>query len=366
MLDHRGPRSSGGAGAVSEADLRLLLDVVGEINAIDDLAQFRASVCDLLGRLVPFDIAGYNEIGPGETLAMNTRPIPAELMAQFTAHAYQNPLISRYAKTRDGRPYRISDVVDRESFRRLEIYKRFYREVGIEFQVAFTLPSAPPLIIGLVLCRGSADFSDREVQLLALVRPHLIQAYRSAEATSASRALVAALEAGLTLAGRDLVVLDGRGRVEFASRGARGLLGDGGLRRLPAAVASSPPGRRGGATTAKPLAFAADGRRVLIHALQTGQGGQPTVLLVRPEEPGPTPTALSGFGLTRREAEVLSRITRGGSPAQASSDLGIARRTVDKHLQNVYAKLGVADRRQAVATARAAVGFDWPPAPGQD
>jgi DNA-binding CsgD family transcriptional regulator len=36
--------------------------------------------------------------------------------------------------------------------------------------------------------------------------------------------------------------------------------------------------------------------------------------------------------------------------------MGVARRTVDKHLQNVYAKLGVFCAAEASATAWAAVG----------
>jgi DNA-binding CsgD family transcriptional regulator len=40
--------------------------------------------------------------------------------------------------------------------------------------------------------------------------------------------------------------------------------------------------------------------------------------------------------------------------------MGIARRTVDKHLQHIYAKLGATTRSQAAATAWAAVGVERP------
>jgi DNA-binding CsgD family transcriptional regulator len=38
--------------------------------------------------------------------------------------------------------------------------------------------------------------------------------------------------------------------------------------------------------------------------------------------------------------------------------MGIARRTLDKHLQHVYAKLGVPGASEASATAWAAVGVE--------
>ena len=64
------------------------------------------------------------------------------------------------------------------------------------------------------------------MQLLALARPHLMQAYRNAELWSARKALLVALEQGLDTLGQHIVVLDPHGRVEFATDGARRLLGD--------------------------------------------------------------------------------------------------------------------------------------------
>ena len=70
--------------------------------------------------------------------------------------------------------------------------------------------------------------------------------------------------------------------------------------------------------------------------------------------------ALGGFGLTARQAETLRYLALGHSPAQTASQMGIARRTVDKHLQHIYAKLGATTRSQAAATAWAAVGVERP------
>lgn len=345
---------------MTAGDLRRLLDVVGEANGLEDLPQFRSSVCELLGRLAPYDIAGYNEVRPGETLSLLTRSVSERLLEEFTTYAYQNPLIARIERTRDGRPHRISDLMDRTTFQQLDLYRSFYRHVGIEYQVAFTLPSTPPLIIGLALCRQSADFSDREVQLLALARPHMIQAYRTLEARGATRELVSALEAGVTTAGRDLVMLDSQGRVEFASDGSRRLLGELGLMQLPGAVEFWLSTRQADAGYLEPLSFAVEGRQLLIHALPGQPGDRHTLLLVRDGDPGVKPLALAAFGLTPREAEALSRMMAGDSPAHAAADMGIARRTLDKHLQHIFAKLGATSREQAIAAARAAVGIEWP------
>jgi len=57
-------------------------------------------------------------------------------------------------------------------------------------------------------------------------------------------------------------------------------------------------------------------------------------------------------GLTAREAEVLSLVARGLTDQQAAHRLGLSVRTVGKHLEHVYAKLGVTDRQAAVHAAR--------------
>jgi DNA-binding CsgD family transcriptional regulator len=53
--------------------------------------------------------------------------------------------------------------------------------------------------------------------------------------------------------------------------------------------------------------------------------------------------------LTPREQEVLGHVASGGTNAEVAAALGISQNTVRKHLENVYAKLGVHTRTAAVA-----------------
>jgi DNA-binding CsgD family transcriptional regulator len=59
------------------------------------------------------------------------------------------------------------------------------------------------------------------------------------------------------------------------------------------------------------------------------------------------------LGLSERELEVLGGVSDGASNAQVAINLGISRRTVEKHLQNIYAQLKVTSRTQAIREARA-------------
>jgi DNA-binding CsgD family transcriptional regulator len=53
--------------------------------------------------------------------------------------------------------------------------------------------------------------------------------------------------------------------------------------------------------------------------------------------------------LTAREREVLAWVARGKTNAEIARVLWLAPSTVRKHLENVYAKLGVSTRTAAVA-----------------
>jgi DNA-binding CsgD family transcriptional regulator/GAF domain-containing protein len=343
-------------------DTQLLLELVGEAYSFEDLTQFRSGVLDVLNRVVPSDRVAYNEIARDETFAVTVpeSEFDQSLLPTFTALAHENPLISHFRRTGDGRPYRISDMIDQKTFHATALYREFYRLMGIESQVAFSLPSRPQLLVGLALTREREDFSDHEVQLLALARPHLMQAYRNAELRGARAAMLAALEEGLDTLGRHVVVLDRHGRVEFTTDGARRLLGDALAKRggLPDEVREWISEHRGPRPTAEPLVFRTGGDCVLVRLLPSRREDRRQVLLLEGGTGELSVAALRGLGLTTRQAETLRLLALGDSPAQAASKLGIAPRTVDKHLQHVYAKLGAPTLQQATATAWAAVGVE--------
>ncbi len=55
--------------------------------------------------------------------------------------------------------------------------------------------------------------------------------------------------------------------------------------------------------------------------------------------------------ISRREVEVLRLLSAGKTSRQIADQLFVSKRTVDFHLQNLYAKLQVRNRVQALARA---------------
>jgi DNA-binding NarL/FixJ family response regulator len=63
----------------------------------------------------------------------------------------------------------------------------------------------------------------------------------------------------------------------------------------------------------------------------------------------PDVESLRALGLTGREAQVLRLLACGKRTDDIARDLFISPQTVSKHLQHIYARLGVGSRAQAIA-----------------
>ena len=344
-----------------------LAELIGNAHAFEDLEAFRGGIPSLLRSFVPAEAASYNEMddnpmGSWWTVDPQIEVTP-EQERTFAELAGENPVLNHMRRTRDGRPRRISDFLSTEEYHRLPVYRRFYGQIGAEYQVALSLPSRPPVVIGLALTRAEEDFSDGEVALLGAARPHLIQAYRNAELAAAREATIAALEAGLEDVGAAVIVVDGYGRVDMATPSGRRLLaGRLGATsdRLAADVVAELTARRELGTPASEPLVVEDGERVISLRVLRGPEGGSEMLVIEPEASGLSVPALEALGLTRRQAEALRWIALGRRGPDVARLLGLSPRTVEKHLQAAYAKLGVAGASEAAATVWAAVGVRLP------
>ena len=87
--------------------------------------------------------------------------------------------------------------------------------------------------------------------------------------------------------------------------------------------------------------------RVLLGRLT----GERAVIALREEVSEALVMAAADLGLTPREQEILLEARRGRSSAEIGDLLCISRRTVEKHLENIYSKFNVSSRSAAIARA---------------
>lgn len=155
-----------------------------------DVPELVDGMLTVLHRVVRSDYVSINDIGPGPggVVAVIVPPQPEALHDAYARHAHENPLTKRLVETRDGRPYRFSDVTTPAALHKTALYRTVYAPLGVEHQMAFTLPTSRERILGVALSRRRFDFSDGERDLMLRARPFLIQAWRNAIEHTALRA----------------------------------------------------------------------------------------------------------------------------------------------------------------------------------
>ena len=73
--------------------------------------------------------------------------------------------------------------------------------------------------------------------------------------------------------------------------------------------------------------------------------------LARVDSPTVRTTPADTDGLTPRELQVLRLVAAGGTNKAIADELTLSGRTVDRHVSNIFAKLGVSSRAAATAYA---------------
>jgi DNA-binding CsgD family transcriptional regulator len=166
-----------------------LLELIGDVCGLLDIDELHHGLLDALHRVLPSDYVSLNDVGPGRGDVVSImQPDVPELYGAWEKHAHENPLLRAYLETLDGRAYRFSDVISTDELHSLALYREVYAPLGVEHQLAFTLPSNSDRVLAIALSRCSRDYSDAERDFANRARPFLIQAYLNAIAFESARA----------------------------------------------------------------------------------------------------------------------------------------------------------------------------------
>jgi DNA-binding CsgD family transcriptional regulator len=328
--------------ALARHDAERLLRFVAEARSFGGDHPFDGEFLTELGRLVPADWVGYNDCARGGGSGLHLmRPGDEGLFSGVDWAAVrpvldaEDPLQRRFRHGRYG-ALKLSDFLTRRELHSTRAYHLVLKQDGLEDSLAVRLRIPPrSRQTTFNFDRGGRGFTARDRAVLDLLNPHLVQLYRASENRRHFHEALAVHESTRAA----VVLLERDDRIAFATTPARRLLdgyfGETGG-RLPDSVASWLRERRRGAAS-EPLRINA-GKQVLVIELVD------EALLL--EELTRLPQ------LTRREREILDLVAEGRTNAEIAEVLWVSPGTVRRHLENVFAKLGVHTRTAAAAFVR--------------
>ncbi|TCU62567.1 LuxR family two component transcriptional regulator [Bradyrhizobium sp. R2.2-H] len=230
-----------------------------------------------------------------------------------------------------------------------ETCRRLKRDAGLaNVPVIFMTGLAETEHIVRGLEAGGVDYVTKPIvieEMLARIRVHLGNARLTQSARTA-----------LDVSGRFLFAVNRQGNVLWATPQAQKLLSD--HHGAQADDFVLPPALLQWLEQAKAKGSSKSQGASLPHNPQLrlfymGETAPNEFLLRLSRESGTAlpPEFTSELGLTTREGEVLAWLSKGKTNRDIAQILGLSPRTVDKHLEQIYAKLGVENRTAAAAIA---------------
>jgi DNA-binding NarL/FixJ family response regulator len=100
-----------------------------------------------------------------------------------------------------------------------------------------------------------------------------------------------------------------------------------------------------------PLTLTRGSRRLIFSAAEYSEDEQWMIVLREESDTAQIEKLMAAFKLTQRESEVLNWLVKGKTNRDIGEILGTSPRTVNKHLEHVFVKLGVETRTSAAALA---------------
>ena len=359
--------------SLSARDVSAVLQCVHDLHAETDAARLPPHLLATVGRLLPYKLAGFTVVDPalGESCChlLPAEPWDADdVVRRFQEHIADHPVVQHAQRTRDGTAHAISDFLTARQFHATGIYRSVFGPMGLEDQLSIGMVGQTGPLIGLSFNRARRGFSDRDREVLNRVRPHVLQAYLHARELQMARNLdghrrgtiVDQLPIGL-------VCVDARGSVVWSTDPAKQMLRNhctdatDALLGLPDAIRvwlRSVRKRGSGTPLTRHVGSARAGTDLSARwcPLNDGQG-----VVMLQEIPRAAPDLpLDTYGLSSREADAMRCFLRGASVHEAAAAVGVRPRTVEKHLERIFRKLGVNSLSAACVTVLGRGSPTWP------
>jgi DNA-binding CsgD family transcriptional regulator len=312
-----------------------------------DLPSIPYAAIAALEKVLPGDCFAYNEFHDDRVVNISApNELDADSMLAFRTYIGEHPSMNHILKTKTCDALRLSDASSLQEWRATNLYNHVFRPTNFNYQVGCLFPIAEASMAAFSVNRVSLDFTVEQRDLMTLLVPHFAQAWVRANAFS-QRASALSLVA--------VAEVDPFARILFATERASALIARYRCRDSLSPRVLPEPYRSwllGNITISReldafrPLLLEAEGRHLTVRL--AAMPDQNRYQLQFEERILPTAGQIAKhFGLTPRQGEVLYWIAQGKSNEEIGLIIRAKIKTIAKHVEQIFGRLGVENRSSA-------------------
>lgn len=292
---------------------------------------FQDWVLEQLKNLIPFDSAKWvtgsvlNNEGVAHSIHLFNQP--NELMYNcFPREGTDDPLLAKLL-ARPGHTLNLYDVIPREQWIQLEVYKNYCKPYGIEQAISTAIPNTQTgLLTVLSIYRTDVEFpfSPEEIKLKKAISPAL--------ADARNLNLFLHLNPSFQDASSASAICDNKGVLREAEPAFSELM----LKEWPI--------WKGPELHFSPEKLLGNNQQAQFqgHAITINIISQQDLVLLQARKKNCVDM------LTPAEKNIMQHLMRGLTNKEIAHNLSISPKTVSHHLQSIYRKTGVSNRKQAI------------------
>lgn len=359
--------------ALNFEEIKTILEGLPLLYEATSMSSFPLASIRLINELIPKTLfSSYNEVEvrTGSARVFCEPPNYIESCEKhkpaFWKYRDQHPIMALYQKGEHEGVRMISDFLSTTELHQLELHSEVLAPMGIEDTLSFTLPCTSELKVFYAI-NSPEHFDERDRAIVKLLQPHFIQAFKNAVTITNTGALEIFSTHTFKTENHGLLLADFSGRIIHASEKASSHLP---LLRpinerleMPYACNETLPNNlmnwlQGGKSVLQnPFETEIiDGMNLIVRASIVNESNW----IIETYEHSLRAESIhlqNTYQLSERQADVLLWLSRGKSNADIGRILNISDRTVAKHIEHIFAKLGVENRLSATRKAVEMLGF---------
>jgi DNA-binding CsgD family transcriptional regulator len=344
---------------LTSGDLSRVLEAVAKLNSGVDLTTLPSRSLSCINSLIPNEMAVFDGFdAEGEYTGFHwyspDLELPDRFLERLSELIHEHPVYETVLVRGLETTFRTTDYLSISEFHKTRLFNEVYKLVSGDTQLGTAMRVSQRGFVTHSLYRKKLDFSDVDHSVMKLITPHLKAAFSNAlHFNELDRERRYLNKAGV----KGVIVLGSEGKVMFQSNLAERLMrnyftefGSSGLPVPVQKLVELQTLRLSNCDyflPVEPLIVSKGPDRIKVTITFDTRDREVLVFIEESHEYEISDFEKSG-GVTRREAEILYWISQGKTDPQIAEILSVSPRTVHKHLEHIFAKLGVETRTAAV------------------